>query len=785
MTDATSTDYAISPRGVPQIVIRPQGSAYAPSTPTAAGVGAAPDALGGWAPWSPPQQTAPAPAAPAQPQANGGWDAWTPPQQPAQAPIGPLEAAGRGAIDAATFGSAPVISGLSAASGMQYGDVPDEPSIAGLGQAFLNAGKAIASPVVGAAKLAANAVSSQPDQSLVDAYNQARQQALDEQNQARQQYPKTYLAGELGGGLAAPVIGGLGAASSIGRVLKSARAGAIGGGLFGGGTAASEGGSAGDIAKGAAGGTLAGSLLGGAAGGVIETGARVAGRVGSVIRGQRDPEAEAARVVREGFAQNPQAVLDRVQDRPAIAAAEEAGTPINLADLSGEPGQARLRSAANISPGARETINETIQPRFEQQSERIAGWLRSRYGAYATDLDREALQLAARKQNAPAYKRAYAAGDRPIWSPKLEQLTSSPTVAGVLRGAIDRWKDFQVLDGFGAMNPPVRVTADGQLQFLPGKGLRPYPNVQLWDYAQRILSGMAAKASGDRDKTNAYLYGGLADQLKAELDYIVPEFKAARTTAATFFKAENDLEAGRNFVVDNSISDPGAARMIGKMNPANRALFARGFATRLADELERQGYNRNVLNSIFVNSPRATRRIQIALGPDGANQFEALMRIEEVVDRTRRALGNSTTVRQANESHLAAGAGAAGILESMHGALNPVYLVAGAFILGGRAAARRIDENVAQHVARMLVSDDPAVLERGYQTVARNPVMRDALRRASDVGVRELINYARPSGVGAGAMTLYHELRSGVPETHPGPPADDQYQYEQTGDRVQ
>jgi hypothetical protein len=772
-------DLQISPRGVPQITVYP---------PVQAG-------MGGWATWSPP--TPPATNEPAQSaQENGGWGAWSPPENKPPTPDqGPMVAAGRGALEGLTFGTAPAIAGLSAASGMQTAQPEGETTLSAPGvgagafstapaSGVANIAKTAVSPFVGAYRLATGAPGA------YDAYSQGRQAALETQQQAQQQHPYAYGAGQVGAIAATlPFTGGAGgAATTLGRIAQSAKAGAIGGGAFGAGEAVSEGGGVGDVAKGAAGGAAAGAVLGGAAGSAIETGSRIAGRVGSVVRGARNPDAEASRIVRQGLVDNPQGIQQRLTDREAVQAGREAGTPTAIVDYGGEPSQARLRSAANISPAAREHINEFVGPRFEQQNERIAGWLRSRYGAHGgTDIDTEALRLAAKRANAPAYRRAYLAGDRRfpsgVWSDRLEQLLGSNAVPRALEQAMVKGRDRAVAEGMGAFNPKV-VFENGILK-RGGRGVPSFPDMQLWDYTQRALRDMAQSAMqrGERDEAGALF--GLHSQLLDELDQLVPEFGAARGQAAAFFHASDTLEAGYNFVTDNAISDEGAARMIARMNPAERALFARGFATRLAEQIERTSYNRNVLNGIFLNSPRATRRIQIALGGDGAGEFEALMRIEEMVDRTRRALGNSTTVRQGNEAHLAAGAGAAGLAESLHGALNPVYLIAGAFVLGGRAAAKQIDERVALRVAQMLTSRNPAILQRGYAAVARNPVLRDALRRASDVGVRELINAARPSGVAAGAGALYEHFRPGVDVAHPSPPPNDQSDYDATDNRVQ
>jgi hypothetical protein len=315
-------------------------------------------------------------------------------------------------------------------------------------------------------------------------------------------------------------------------------------------------------------------------------------------------------------------------------------------------------------------------------------------------------------------------------------------------------------------------------------GVPAFPDLKLWDYTQRELADMASAAQRSGRNEEAGRLFGLRRQVVDELDRLVPEFSDARGVAAKFFKVSDASEAGERFVADNAISDAGAARAVAKMSGPERAMFARAFAGRLADMVERSGYSANVLNSMFVNSPRALRRIQIALGPRGADEFEALLRIEGMVDRTRRAVvGNSTTAQQTHDMGLAAGA--AGLVEMVHG-LNPVYLIAGGIMLGGRQAAKSIDQRIALRVAEMLLSNDPSILQRGLQVVSRNPVIREALRQSSNIGVRELLNAAGPTGVLAGGGAAYHHYFPGgtpsAPEiSHRQGAYADQNDYEGTG----
>src|SRR6185312_7680348 len=338
------TDYAGNP-------LPPTGTFYTPDSQ---------QGPGGWAPFAPPsptQQTA-APQVPQdqQGQGPGGWAAFTPPQAPPpEKQIGATEAAGRGALDALSFGSYPALSGAAAASGIQT-PTPSEPAsfpvnISGVdtvpmgspGETAETLAASAAQVPVGAARLAINAVSGTPDQSIVDRYNQAREQALKEQEAAQQQHPAAYLGGQVGGSLlAVPGAGALKAVTTIGRIAKSAKVGAIGGGLYGGGTAASEGGSLTDVGKGVAGGAAAGATLGGILGSSIEGVSNVGSKVASIVRGARNDQAEAGSRVLTGLSKDREVLSKKVSDTPALNAGSNAGTPLFNVDFGGENTHALL-----------------------------------------------------------------------------------------------------------------------------------------------------------------------------------------------------------------------------------------------------------------------------------------------------------------------------------------------------------------------------------------------------------------------------------------------------------
>jgi hypothetical protein len=714
---------------------------YKPPDPAAADTAAAQDAGSAWTDYTPPE-----PEKPKRQQSAG-------------------EAAGRGAIQAATFGTAPAITGLAAASGIEArkpgpDDNPDT---------FFDPNPI--RPVVGAAKLIANYFSEHPDQAVKDAYEKGRKDAEETQKQSSEQHPYAYTAGQLASTLATlPVTGGGGSAATVGgRLLQGIKSGTVGGGAFGAGESIGEGGSISDVLKGGAGGAAVGAVLGGAFGSTIEGVTGAAKKVASIRRAAIDSDAEAgSKVVSNLIADKPQ-VAKVSRDTAALQAGTEAGTPLYNVDFGGENTRALLRSATNLSPTARNVVVDKLGSRYKQQADRFSGWIRSRFGGHDSEADIDAIKALARKENAPAYRKSYAEGDREITSTELENLSSAPAVQDALSNAIKTWKNYAVRDGYGAMNPSVRWVNGGLQQ--TGSGLKAYPNLQLWDYAARELQDKAKKLGGTQEGA---LYNDLARMLKNELDKHVPSYKTAREGAAAFFKAGDASEAGKSFVTNNKISTAGAARALAKMTPAENELFRRSFASELANQIERSGYRSDVLNSLFVSSPRAVQRIRVALGEQGAKEFESLVRIEGIVNQARHALGNSTTARQLNEMGLASGAGILGTLEGLKGAINPVYLLAGAFVIGGKQAAHAIDEKVAVKVAEMLLSDNPAELARGYKIISQNPVMRDALRGAGEVGIRQIINYARPSGVAAAGATAYTKMRPGNAVQQIQEHADDQ-----------
>jgi hypothetical protein len=726
------------------------------------------DAPPGADPWAqfmaPPQDATAAPAAPSDDQGAPANDPWaqfmTPPKeddtanQPPQK-IGAGEAATLGGVDALSFGLTPAIAGLTAA-GKDVNPLPHSPDDVSEESQLSDMGSALAK-MFGPKTLGDLVTGGNPVQAKYDA---TRKAALDTQNNAYAQHPLPFIGGQLGGALlSAPVGGG---ETLLARLLKMAGTGAVTTGGYNAGSSVSAGDSPGQVLKNAVQGFGSGAIIGGVGGAAVEGLGAIGSKLLSVFRGGvKKSDQAAANIVQALDADDARA--GHSFDPEALAAAHAAGIPLSIADAGGERTMALARSAANTSPEGRAALSEFAHGRFEGQSGRAAGFIRRITGNPDNYLESEAVRAEGRRANGPAYTRSYNAGDRPIWNPELERLSGSPDVIRAARSAQHDWKAWQIADGFGAMNPGVRIEPGGRLQFTNGHGVPTYPNIQFWDYTARHLADEAQKARDAGKRTLALRLGTQERALKATLDAEVPEYQAARRGAAGFFGSEDALDAGERFV-SGSFDKSEARAAIDRMTRPDRELFARGFAAKLANEIERTGYNRDILNNVFLNNDDARQRIRMALGSDRARQLEAYLRAEGLADRLRKALGNSTTARQLKEMGMAGSA--AGALEASK-ELGPIpAMVAGGIALLLKSGADKIDEGVARRVGELLVSNDPRNIVKGVGIIARTPTLFNALRRVTASGAVVTAHNVGARKAAAAVASIYGDIAgSGDHET--------------------
>jgi hypothetical protein len=578
---------------------------------------------------------------------------------------------------------------------------------------------------------------------------------------AEENHPKVSALANVGGAIATLPIGGGAseAATWAARAIAAAKQGAVYGGLSG----AGDGEGAADTAIKAAGGTLLGGVVGGVAAPLIEGAGKLASmatqKLRNTVRGARDPEAEASR----------QYLTALEHDRAADPNFHERMTPAEfhahpdarLMDLGGGTMRRLADASGIISPGGETKLKDAIKSRFEGQTGRFSDWFRSNFhypDAYQTG---QAIDQVAKTVNGPNYAKAYQDGRQGVWSKELERLTGAPSIQEAINGAVKPLKDRGIEAGYKLpRDNPFKMTAKGNMERrLNDGGNQLQPELAFWDQAVRNLSGKIGTLQRAGNDTRARDLVLLKKQLTDELDRLQPSYKTARQGAAGFFGQENALEAGKSFVTSDKIGVSEARGILARMAPAERRLFQDGFVDEyLGKVINSTNDNRDVLLKIAQN-PQARAKLELVMGPQKMGELEAKIRVEKTYDQVRKAVqGQSITAKRLYDLGMFGGGSifANGAYET-----DPKKIAEGALITALSTGGKRINANVATKLVGMMLSRDPAVVQKGFKALSGNSRMMDALREA-DTKIGRVIGSMAPTG---------RALQSaGAVRADPGPP---------------
>jgi hypothetical protein len=600
-------------------------------------------------------------------------------------------------------------------------------------------GVPIAGPLMDKAAMAASAGIG----SLVsgDPYDKVRAEMQAMKDRGNAAHPYARLGGNVAGSLAVlgPVGGtqvggaalGMRGASLGGRVLNSA---ASGGAISAADTLARGGDATDALKSGAMGFGLGGAIP--ALGAAVKGGVGYLGeRLGNLVRGASNPAAEAAR--RTGLALGQDAASGQVMNSLDDATARAANIPLMNVDRGGETTRALARSVSNQSPEVRATIEKAASDRFGGQSGRAASFINRVMGGNVDDLAaQDAIKNTARLTNKPAYDAAFAhPRAQAMWNGELQQLMQAPALQEAVMGATKRGANRAAVEGFKAIKNPFHQAADGSFKLMQkADGSIAYPSLQFWDQTKRNLDGMIGTAQRAGDNTLAGDLTAIKKKLVETLDTAVPAYKNARQGAAGFFGAEDALEAGKTFF-SHPRAVPEARRAFSKFNPSEQKLFATGYASSLIDRIKDSPDRMNIINSMFKNQAKR-ESIELAMGPRATRMVEAYVRVEDLADRVRGAMGNSTTARQLVELGIG-GAGGFALTGDWKGA------IAGAALTQGpRYVNNNIERNVMKEIGKLLTADDPAAIQKLVSNAAVSSNYMKALEKMGGL-------LAAPSRVGA------------------------------------
>ncbi len=394
------------------------------------------------------------------------------------------------------------------------------------------------------------------------------------------------------------------------------------------------------------------------------------------------------------------------------AAADSRGQDLRVIDYGGGTVQDLARKSANISGAARDDMMRAIAPRYQGQQGRTADLFADELG-FDRSIQQVGQQLSAqgRRLRQPAYNTAYRDGAQGISTPELTQLQTSPVFARAMQRANATMLDRQAVPGI----------------FTTGaRGPNGY-TLEYWDQVKQVLDDAYNIAKRQGANSKALNIDQMRRSLRDTLDNAVPSYSHARSTAETFFDAADALEAGQKFATEKF--DPiNAQHAIAALNPPEQALFQESFARQFANDIRATGDRSNVLNRI--NSSELERdRMKMGLGANYP-KLESFLRIENMMDAARNAMGNSTSARQLVQ--LFRNYGLSGMVEGV-GALahDPHAMLTGMAMLGFKLIDQTVDARVAKHVANFLVSKDPDMFLNGIKQAA-TPRWLEAIRAADN-----------------------------------------------------
>lgn len=556
---------------------------------------------------------------------------------------------------------------------------------------------------------------------------QGRRQVRDEQ------YPASATSGQIAGNLAA--MSGLGStvigAKALGitgaKLLPRMGRSALSSGMISGADIAARGGSVGQTLSDAGIMGVVGGAIPLAGAGISKGLSAIGDKLRPVIGAALNPEAEAARRVGTAINRDLRANPSSVANAADEAAAREYGVPMLNADRGGETTRALARSVANQNPETRQIIEKAAQDRFAGQGNRAINAVRKLSGHNVDDVAfQDRIREVARLSNGPAYKKAY---EQPqagaLWTKELSQLMQAPAMREAAKDATARGANRAAVEGFQPINNPFVFGENGVSLRSKADGSRALPSLRFWDQVKRNLDGKIGTAQRAGDKTLAGDLQAIKARLVSSLDDAVPEYKAARQGAAGFFDAEDALDAGKKFL-NSSRSLPEAKKAYGRFSDPEKEAFRVGFASELVDRVKASPDRANVINQIFGN--QASREsLELVFGPQKAKEIEAFVRVENIVDRLRGAMGNSTTARQLVEMGLGAGGGYF-TTGDWTGAVTGAALAR-----GSRYAGEKLDARVMERIGKLLTSDNPASIRGAIKAAAVAPAYMRALEAMGQV----------------------------------------------------
>lgn len=468
-----------------------------------------------------------------------------------------------------------------------------------------------------------------------------RQQVLDEMRandaKAQSQNPGSYLAGQIGGGLAQGVAtGGAGFGSSaaqaggtLGRVaLGSALDGSLYGGLSGAGNA--NGGLA-DRVQGAGAGALIGGALGGLAPYAVSGISAAAQPFISPIMARLRPQNYADAALTEALRRS-----GRTPDEIAqalVAARADGQDMFTVADALGNSGQRMLSTAARNPHEGRQALVETLQQRQMGQGDRLSNALAEGFAAPDTAAQRAAILTSARGAAANAN---YAAA---------RQGAGAVDVSGAIAAA-----DDVLTPGVTRLANPGSGIVDDSLEgaVRRARNLLTDGRSQITDFnsalraKQDIADQISAAVRAGRNN-QARVLGQINDQLDAALEGASPGYRQANDTFRTQSRVIDAVDTGRG-ASSGRTRAPDNIQTFNALSPEGQNAFRAGYVDPLIARVDNSSISPTTNKARMLMTEKTGQEFPAFASPGRADQMgNRIAREQRMFETANAALGGSKT----------------------------------------------------------------------------------------------------------------------------------------------
>lgn len=488
-------------------------------------------------------------------------------------------------------------------------------------------------------------------------YSQNLDEIRGNQATAQSENPKSYMAGQLAGGVAQGLAVGPGILANSPSVLGRA----AGGMITGGGMGAVYGAGSGSDAKSRAEDALKSGAIGAAVGGAVPLalagGSSVYSKVADAIAGHSaaqsaDTSPQVMRMLQSAMEADgtlgPKGQANIAAAGPDAMLADagpNAKAILDTAIQRGGPGGAAARDAiANRTSGAADTVTSALDANLGAPEGVTAAQSAIRQGTSGA------------RQS--AYDAAYSA---PIdYSAPEGKAIEDMVKNRVPQSAISAANELMRTEGNSSKQILAKVADDGSVTF------EKLPDVRQLDYITRGLNEVADRANGTGKlggtTATGRAYSNLSQELRDNLKTLVPEYGNALETAADPIRRSKAIEFGSQMLSPSVTRDQVSQAVTGMTGPEKEAL-AQGVRSRLDDMManvtrtvqDGDSTAREAVKAIKDLSSRANReKLTEAIGADKADAlFAQIDQAAKSFDLRAAVAENSKTyARQATDRQI-------------------------------------------------------------------------------------------------------------------------------------